>query len=150
MSAFMVSSETIASIAYGLMSPSQPYSLHNPDGMRSYDLSEAGERMFGVGLAGSEAPTKFRGWKDLADWMHVMNLEALNYRYGREDLLESAEGVDLEAYPVELSGPALFEELGSFLYQCTEGEEIQDSVLFTTMDAICAQIPYYIVMDSKE
>ena len=79
----------------------------------------------------------------------ILNLEALRHRYGYEELLESAEWVDLEAEPDELSGTALFGALDFFLYQCSEGK-VQENVLFMALTAICEQLPGYIVRDSFE
>ena len=145
MSAFMVDSKTIVSIAYGIMTPKLRYSVSR----RSYVLSEEARSLLGDGEGGTQSPKSLRGWEDLADWMHVMNLEAMKHRYGMEELLESTEFVDLEEAPAKLSGTHLFKALSCFLYQCTEGDAIQDSALFMALHAVCKQLPYHVVKDSK-
>ena len=46
-----------------------------------YEATEEGQSLFGVGEVGRQSPNKFRRWEELADWMHIMNLEALKHRY---------------------------------------------------------------------
>ena len=132
------------------MDPAQPYSLHNPVARREYALPEDVAIMFGVGHAGRESPKAFRGWEDLADWMHVMNLEAMKHRYGMEELLESAEFVDLDAKPIDMRSICLRPALSSFLYQCTEGDAIQDSALFQALSVIYGQLSYHVARDFEE
>lgn len=144
MSAFMVSSETIASLAKVIMTPHCKYSMMEvrPDSRECY-------KFFQVDWGVPVSPTQFRSWEELADAMTLMNVEALRQRYGEIDpdyFMESVESVDLNAVPKKLRPVQFFKSLQCFMYQCTEGN-VPDSAQYKALNAYEKDVPRRIIMN---
>lgn len=143
MSAFMMQSDTIASLAKEIMTPSRAYSMMEvrPDARECRGLFQM-EWEVPVRLS------QFRSWEELADAMTVMNVEALRQRYGEsspEFFWESLECVDLDAAPRPLRPVQFCKSLQCFLYQCAEGD-VPDSDLYKALEAYERDVPRRIIM----
>ena len=129
MSSFLVSSETINSLAYMLKDETWKYHL-SPELDMTPVTGEA--RRFING---------FQSYEDLADWMTIMNLEALRQRYGQKAVIQDAGCVNLEAKPKKLSDIQFLKSLTCYLYQCAEGT-VDESKFYRVLQDVRDSFPY--------
>ena len=132
MSAFMVSSQTINSLAYKM--------LDQKDVLR-VPCDKRFDNPFKLLL-------RFQSWEELSDALHLMNLEAIRQRYGQEYIEGVVGYVDLDAKPKKLSNVQFFKSLNCLLYQCSEGD-VTDSQLYKELDQFSDGLPMEIMLESK-
>jgi hypothetical protein len=141
MSAFMVESVTVNSLAKMLMCKNFAYSVF------AVPNSEAVRQLFPIG--GNSGKNVFHTWEELADAMFLMNLKAMFHRYGREALLESTEEVLFDAEPDFLSTLQFFRSLDCYLYQCSGGN-VQNSLLFKALSDMTEYVRHSLEYDERE
>jgi hypothetical protein len=132
MSAFMVSSQTINSLAYKMLD--QKDVLCVPCDKR-FDNPY-------------KTLLRFKSWEELSDALHLMNLEAIRQKYGQEYTEEVAEYVDFDAKPKKLSSAQFCKSINCLLYQCSEGD-VSDSQLYKELDQFSDGLPMEIMLGSK-
>jgi hypothetical protein len=128
MSAYMMSSEEINTLAYHL------YDKMHPQIILPIPVSHIRPANF----------HDFQSWEELSEAMHLMNLEALRERYGSDDFFfDACDGVEWDAPLIQhLTGTEATKLLWEYRYQCMEGQ-IDESDLWKRIDA------FYQAIDDK-
>lgn len=134
MSAYVVDDETINSIVTYFASPRR-------DAWERRQIEEALEQ---IGTIGDTFEEK------LGNSMFELNCNAVDQRYG-DNQAQEFRTLDYKFKPeYHAGGYGVYDRLGTWLYQCSEGDVPESSVLFKAMQTLYANLAHTFFRDMRE